>query len=373
MLKRHRGRELVQRAAAVWWLIACTPVWAQWTAFRLLGPSDYLSRCLATNDQQQGGWRQAGQFMPHQPVIWSGSAGSEVNLATSPTDSGEVNAVWQGYQGGIFNGHASIWQGTAQSRVDLDPGIVGTHGTWIRAMRDTQQVGYIVAPAVIDHAAMWMGSAASFVDLHPAAAGTNDSFAYATDGLHQGGVATIGSYQHAALWSGSAASFVDLNPFTGGQSFISGMAPGQQVGWYTTPTNISEHAAIWSGTASSLIDLHPFPGSGSSFLLATTGQVQVGESHVPGGSFVHAGVWFGTAASFVDLHSFLPAGYGSSEATSVYQANGLIYVGGTAANPSTGLTEAFLWVGVPAPSSGTATLLSMSVLAVRRRRPPRTG
>ena len=369
-VNRIRGSVL-----AVSWLVVCASARAQWTAIRLHGPGDYLSRCLSVGNQQQGGWRQAGPSSPHQPVIWSGSSGSEVNLALTPSDVGEINAQWQGLQGGIFNGHASLWQGTSASRVDLDPGIANTHGTWIQAMRGTQQAGYIIAPSTASHAAMWNGTAASFVDLNPA--GANYSYAYATDGTQQGGIAdfTIAGqfYQHAALWSGSAASFVDLNPLPLSGSVVTGMVPGQQAGWYHYGPNGGRHAALWSGTAASMIDLHPFPGFGSSQLLATDGAIQVGDSHVPGGgSFVHAGIWFGTAASFVDLHSFLPAGYSSSSATSVFQVGGVIYVGGVASNPLAGTSEAFMWINVPAPS--TSALVFAGMLLRRRpgRRPHRT-
>jgi hypothetical protein len=115
------------------------------------------------------------------------------------------------------------------------------------------------------------------------------------------------------------------------------------------------------------VDLDPYPEFGDSMLYATTGAVQVGVAHVPGSSFLHAGVWFGTAQSFVDLHEFLPPGYGSSAATGVYEDNGLSYVAGRALNAATGASEAFVWIGVPAPGSGLA-LLPLVLAAGRRRR-----
>jgi hypothetical protein len=354
-------------------LLFCTRSVGQWQAIRLHNPETLASECMAASGQLQGGWTQSAQFQPHQPVVWSGSAGTVLSLATSPTDYGEVRAIWGEYQAGIYGapfGHASLWHGAAASRVDLDPGIPSTFGTEVLAMRGSQQAGEIVT-ASATHAAVWNGTAASFVDLHPA--GALFSFAYATDGQRQGGVASLwinnAGYQHAVLWSGSAGSMVDLNPYPERESLIYGMAPGQQVGWFNPPGSLDMHAGLWSGTAQSLVDLHPFPGVGSSELRATDGSVQVGASQVPGGGSVggHAGVWFGTAASFVDLHAFLPPGYGWSVATSVYEANGLIYVGGLAGNSSPLHNEAFLWIGVPAPGA-MAVLLSFGCVAGRRRR-----
>jgi hypothetical protein len=350
----------------------CTHSTAQWQATRLARPADYDSRCLAVDASLQGGWVQTGPSpAPHQPVIWSGSAGTLVNLGSG---YGEVHAIWGEYQAGMYgapSGHASIWHGTASSRVDLDPGLAGTFGTEVLAMRGTQQAGEIVTSNAT-HAAMWSGTAASFVDLHPA--GARFSFAYATDGQRQGGVVSLSingvGFQHAALWNGSAGSMADLNPFAGRESLILGMAPGQQVGWFNPPDTGNEHAGLWSGTAQSLVDLHPFPGFGFSELWATSGTVQVGSAQVPGGGGIggHAGIWFGTAASFVDLHTFLPPGYDFSVATSVYQANGPIYVGGLAGSTSTLGNQAFLWIGVPAPGAGAVLASSLGVVLARRRR-----
>jgi hypothetical protein len=126
------------------------------------------------------------------------------------------------------------------------------------------------------------------------------------------------------------------------------MVPGQQVGFATFGSPGLDHAGMWAGTAASWLDLNP-PNSYSR-LMATCGTAQVGEL-----DGFDAAIWFGTPGSMVDLHTFLPSGYSYSIATSVYESNGVFYVGGWAARSGGPSEEAFLWVGVPAPS-GLAAL-----------------
>jgi hypothetical protein len=205
------------------------------------------------------------------------------------------------------------------------------------------------------------------VDLTPA--GAYESYAYATDGVHQGGDVTTenGTSGYAAMWSGTASSVINMTPPWATIGGISGMAPGQQVGVARTVEGEYD-ATIWFGDAASAIDVHPFPGFGGSRLLATTGSVQVGWSNVPGLSFPVAGMWFGTAASFVNLQDYLPPGYGSSVATSVTDYNGRIIVGGYADGFNG--PEAFIWVGVPAPGPLTALALAGFLAPRRRQRRP---
>jgi hypothetical protein len=220
-------------------------------------------------------------------------------------------------------------------------------------MAGSQQVGRYTAPGG-GHAALWYGTAASFVDLHPA--GAVISGAAATDGTLQGGwVSLTGNGTQAALWAGTPESFINLTP--GGGGSVYGMVPGQQVGEASIGGQV--HAVMWSGTPESIVDLHPGP-TGNSRLYATCGTAQVG---VWNGD--KAAIWFGTAQSAMSLHDFLPPEYGFSRAWSVYEANGLFYVGGDALH-SSGRTEAFLWIGIPAPS--TALLLGTSLVFFTRRR-----
>src|SRR5262249_8993863 len=136
------------------------------------------------------------------------------------------------------------------------------------------------------------------------------------------------------------------------ESGITGMAAGQQVGYGRTPTGTT-HAMMWHGTASSAVDFNP-PGAGVSDFFATCGSAQVGRAHFGTTGFGEAAViWFNSPTDFVDLSTFLPAGqFYNSVATSVTVFNGMYYVGGYASLAAGGGDHAFLWVGVPGPSSG---------------------
>jgi hypothetical protein len=295
-----------------------------------------------------------------RPALWAGLSSEWTDLlGPSETFVGIVTSMWGDQQGGHYNGGA-LWSGTPESRIDLG-------GEGILGMGPGQQVGsrsLQIGTELYHHAVRWSGTVESMIDLHPS--GFNVSYAYATDGVHQGGyVAETPTSAHlAAMWSGSAASYLNMNPTWAIDSQIRGMVPGQQVGW-TMPTTGGTHATMWTGSAASALDLHPFPGFGSSGLAATIGFAQVGSSSVPGYAFEHAGIWFGTAASFVDLNQFLPAGYGESHANCIQEWNGQLLVGGWASR--TGATEAFVWVLAPAPGTGAVLLLG-GVLGARRRR-----
>jgi hypothetical protein len=268
--------------------------------------------------------------------------------------------------------HASIWHDTPSTLIDLHP--AGAYESGVLAVAADRQGGTVRATAQSRfHATLWSGTAGSAVDLHPS--GAVVSVVRGIDGDLQAGIVApvvIGNY-HAALWRGTAASFVDLNP-TGPSSaygsFVYGAAGGRQVGWadFQATPGTPQHAALWEGTAASARDLHPYPGLGDSLLYATNGEYQVGWSTVPGFSSDHAGLWQGTAASFIDLSQFLPAGYtyAHSEARSVSEVDGLLYIGLNVSGPLGG--EAWLLIGqVPAPGVG-GLLAGAALWAARRRR-----
>jgi hypothetical protein len=74
-----------------------------------------------------------------------------------------------------------------------------------------QQVGFVAQAGGINRASLWSGTAASRVDLTPAAA--SSSLASGVWGSQQVGWANIGGTERASLWDGSAASWVDLGSF----------------------------------------------------------------------------------------------------------------------------------------------------------------
>jgi hypothetical protein len=217
-------------------------------------------------------------------------------------------------------------------------------------MSEDEQVG------ICDGAALWHGTAASFVSLAPA--GAQGSAANATDGVHQFGYAQYAGALRATMWSGTAASATNINPAGYVESEVWAAIPGLQVGWAETS---SHHAGVWFGSAASFHDLDP-PGMASEAYGVCDGAV-VG--YVTAGGFQWSpAIWLGPSFEFQQLP--IPAGYTSAYATSVEFRDGLYYVGGFAESP-TREQDAFLWVGVPAPSS-LAVLGAPGAWAGRRRR-----
>ncbi len=357
-------RRIVVTAAAC---CCCSSVFGQWTAIRLHAPSDYGSAIYAGAPGLFGGYRQTTINGPQVPGYWTGTSGTWTGLGTgSNLDIGQVNALWGDMQGGQLNDRAALWQGTPQSIRYLQSNGSSYFGTSVTGMAAGEQVGNGYFVSSNNHRALlWHGTEASMIDLTPA--GANYAEVWATDGIHQvGGVAYPGQLGHSGFWTGTPGSFVPLDPPTGEGVGIRGMGGGQLVGTMDPIGSASMHAALWPSLTPNVIDMHPFPGFGSSILLATNGVAQVGGSNVPGYSLMHAGVWFGTSQSFMDLHAFLPPGYSSSGADSITESNGVFIIGGAAANAATGASEAFVWVGVPAPGSTLALALGWTML--RRRR-----
>jgi len=268
-------------------------------------------------------------------------------------------------QGGeIFtatNVHAGLWNGTAASFVDLNPG--GATDSSVRALSASQQVGDAKIGGVT-RAAVWTGTAGSFTDLTPAAA--TGGTLWATTGLQQAGQAIIGGVRHAGLWSGTANSFVDVHPAGYAESAIYDTTGTQQVGF--AEVSGKNHAGLWSGTAASFVDLHP-SGATSSQVNATIGVRQAGTVNFSGTD--HAAVWAGTAASFLDLQAYMPAAYTSSSASSISTDGDLdrvsILVAGSAFNATPwrdALEPRSMMADMSVPQSAVARPLS-SVTASR--------
>jgi hypothetical protein len=342
---------------------ACTTCLGQWTAIRLHPLGSVSSIVNALTPELQGGRTDTGTSTA--PSLWAGSSQTWMSLA--PNGNGIVFGMSGDQQVGVQYlagvGHASLWSGTPSSRVDLHP--TGAAASTAYAIADGQQVGEMTASAGSGgHAVLWHGSAASLIDLHPQA--YRSSRADATDGLLQGGWVQDADFRvTAALWSGSANSYQSLNPAGAMSSEILGMAPGIQVG-EVGPSGGGQRAAFWHGTAASYVDMTP-PGAGTAMLNGTTPTAQVGAADLFSIGQT-AGIWFGTPESFVPLAAYLPPGYSLSTATSVAELNGTYYVGGYALDSNL-LPEAFLWIGVPAPSSGLVLVACAGALATTRRRP----
>lgn len=303
------------------------------------------------------------------PAVWSGSASSFSILGGAP---GLALGVAPGQVVGIGpGGGAAVWAGDPPTLVSLhNP---AWYHSQANATSGQEQVGYYrAAPGQPLRAVMWRGTAQSVVNLHPA--GAHDSAATSAIPGLQGGWARFGPIgarlYNAALWSGSAESFINLHPPGLLESQITGMVEGQQVGWASRPGGTS-HAAMWHGSAASYIDMHP-SWTTVSQILATCGSAQVGWANLGSLGGVRAGIWFGTPESFINLGQYLPPVYGESVATCVAFDGERYYVGGYAVGVAAG-RRAFLWVGVPGPSTLALGTLALGAMGRRPRRGAASG
>jgi autotransporter-associated beta strand protein len=197
-------------------------------------PGISSSIALGTNGSQQVGWgKGSGTGGSINAMLWSGTAASAVNL--NPTDltgitSSAVNAtdgtqqVGGGYGSGTGSGsdyNALLWTGSAGSAINLNPTSKGITYSIANAINGTQQVGYGEGTGTggSDHALLWTGTAASAVDLNPS--GFTLSLGKGTNGIQQVGYGYADGANYdplALLWTGTAGSAVDLEtslPATG--------------------------------------------------------------------------------------------------------------------------------------------------------------
>lgn len=269
-------------------------------------------------DQFVVGW--TGSFGA-KPTVWTDSG---TTVLTSPTGIGSFAKSGRGNQvvgetneGG--SARAVLWDVTSPTT----PTILAPAGFSNSRTYDTDgtsQVGYgqenTQSPFHI-HALLWQGSAQSAVDLHSSL--FTDDYAYAVNGSSQVGFGlTADSHYHAVLWSGSAASAMDLHPAALGfsDSQASAVGDGQQAGLvYNAGDSTSSRAAVWSGTPGSGVNLHP-DGFTTSWAQGVGSGFQVGEATGSDGQ-PHAMIWRGTPASAIDLHRALPSNFVWSRAYAV--------------------------------------------------------
>ncbi|MDQ2985607.1 MAG: hypothetical protein M3R13_02660 [Armatimonadota bacterium] len=330
-----------------------------------------------------GGGQQVGHTNiilngPSNALLWSGTAGSLVNLhpagfaASYAMDTDGTNQIgWRVVAG--FGAFATMWSGTAESWVNLNhPKYLGSIA---RGIGGGQQVGEGVPlgqhPDLYE-ALLWHGTAESQVNLHPGPEFDRSS-ASATDGKQQVGVVSHPSTErNAALWSGTGQSFVNLDPVGIGESWAEGVAKGQQVGSALFP-NTPVVAALWQDSSETFINLNPnlAPNLGSQ-AFDTNGFQQVGIAGFPVKEFaqIHATAWNGTPESYMDLHDFLPSQHHGEGAESWAQGIDEFgnIVGWAADLKDGGRQKAVLWTPVPEPSSAIALTAGLLLLAAHRLR-----
>jgi probable HAF family extracellular repeat protein len=301
-------------------------------------------------------------------LLWNGTAESVVDLHPSGFRWSEARAVSGASQVGFGLGpsangfHALLWNGTAESVVDLHP--TGYEWTQAFGVSGTSQVGSGVGPATgAAHALLWNGTADSVVDLHPAGFATSE--ARGVSGASQvgagGGPATGGS-GHALLWRGTAASVVDLHPAGFEYTQANAASGAIQVG--VGATDGDDHALLWRGSAQSVVDLHPV-GYQNSYAYGVSGAGQVGYGDYEDWGTPKALLWQSTAQSVVDLHSYVVDQLGPdfhwSQAWAIGE-NGTI-VGYAQSDLQGGYSV--IWTPIPEPTG--LALLALTVPAFLRR------
>jgi hypothetical protein len=125
---------------------------------------------------------------------------------------------------------AAVWlcqSPGAQAQVVTNLHPAGAVLSFAFGVQNGQQVGASIISGV-QHASLWSGTAASRVDLNPA--GATNSSAFGIDNTQQVGAANVGVLQRVSLWSGTAASWVDLHPAGKTDSIAVAIHNGQQVG-----------------------------------------------------------------------------------------------------------------------------------------------
>ncbi|HRX86345.1 MAG TPA: hypothetical protein P5572_15095, partial [Phycisphaerae bacterium] len=146
-----------------------------------------------------------------QPYLWtpphsvvSLDPGAAVTRASVAAIDGDLQYGSVIIAGSLTTFHAALWSGSAGSFVDVHP--AGYDQSSILGAGDGQAVGHVKL-ASAQHAALWAGGSATAVDLHQPQWSSSDAIAA------HGGVQVGVVDGHAALWLGSADSYVDLGAF----------------------------------------------------------------------------------------------------------------------------------------------------------------
>ncbi|MCE3004955.1 MAG: hypothetical protein LW860_20010 [Xanthomonadaceae bacterium] len=154
------------RVAAVWSGSA-----AAWVSLAPVG-AGYSEAFAASEGTQVGRTRFAPDNLD-RASLWSGTAASWLDLTPAGAVSSLAIGAGGGEQVGAVRfpgelGQAGLWRGSAASWVNLGAGINGS--SIARATNGLQQGGSVDfnGDAFADRASLWSGTAASRVDLHPA-------------------------------------------------------------------------------------------------------------------------------------------------------------------------------------------------------------
>lgn len=364
-LRRSKGWGVGVAAAVVF----AYPSMAQeaWVAVRLHPAGASQSWATGFDGSVQVG---SAAFGVVHAGTWRGNSASWQSLHSTSVTSSQVLGAGSGQRvGGVgvaMEDHAALWSAEGGSAlVDLHPdGSAFSEALDAGGMQQVGNAGVIEAGgSVRQHASLWEGSADSWVDLHPA--GFEVSFATGVDAGTQVGwvqdsiIASPAQRIEASIWSGSATSWRSVHPPGSAGSSAWSVYGDFQVG--VAEVSGENHAALWNGSAGTWVDLHP-NGAAMSWAKSVWGRKQAGWV-ITGGRQV-AACWSGGPTSFVNLHASLPGGYASSQATGVWSDGVHTFVTGFATtSDASNHAEAFLWVG-PAGCACPADLDCDAALAI---------
>jgi hypothetical protein len=347
MQKQQHVFGVASRAAACAGLLAFTGVaHAQWTVTYLHPPGLHPEGATQSYATGGSGTTQVGYTVRdnvRRACRWSGSASSWVDVNPAGSVSSAATAASGTQIGGwAWGTNAALWSGAS---------VAGLNGSTISGMSGTHQVGYYVVSSAgyIFHALLWNGTAASRVDLNPPFAVS--SFAYGVSGTQQVGDARDWEQgDSAVLWNGTAASCVILNPAGASGSCAFATSGTQQVGSAYIGPNAALHAGLWSGSAASWVDLHP-AGATSSEAYSISGTYQAGYANL-GVTYSSqaASLWSGTPASWENLSLALTGSWSNTVAQCVWSDGATLYVAGSGHNNTANRDEALLW-SRPLPAS----------------------
>lgn len=232
---------------------------ASWVDLTPPGASESIARL--TIGSAQGGYATIGGV--RRAGTWSGSANSWVELHPIGASESNLAAIESGVQGGYFRiagkSNACLWRNTRESMVNLAP--ANTGDSHVDDLTAETQVGAVAVPVVwIDgltyynsHASLWNGTAESWVDLHPVG-GPLHSRALMASGNHQAGW-VVGGIFKAAYWNGTPESYVDLSTilppgFSPDECEPTGIWSDEDtvriVGWARDAITNRQRAVVWT-------------------------------------------------------------------------------------------------------------------------------
>ena len=318
---------LASSATADWQSIVLDPSGSTGAFGTAISNGNFFGGTVFGDHIEAGGWTSGNTWFSLHPQ--SGYPSSWIRGAYANQQVG-VLGTKQGDR-------AAVWNGTAQSYVDLHPPEAFQSAAF--ATDGVSQVGSVIFEGGVTHGARW-NSTNAWTNLTPS--GFLGSGAYTVDaGLAGGSVRIPTGYRHASVWSGGASSWRDLHPPTLlADSEIYGIRNGTAVGM------VNYKAALWDINSAAITDLHP-AGAYSSSAWAIQGENIVGSAMFIGPH--HAICWTGSQHSVVDLHQFLEPTFYASEALAVTSNAEGIYVIGYARDYQDTM-HAVLWINsVPEP------------------------